>query len=85
MLIMTGVDKVAINFGEPNEQQLDRLTVSEAKQYYDEVHFPAGCMGPKIRAAIRFLEGGGKRVVITSIEHSAAAVRGEAGTLIVND
>jgi len=85
LLIMTGVEKVAINFGKPDEQQLDRLTVSEAQRYFDEGHFPAGSMGPKIRAAIRFLKGGGKRVVITSIEHSAAAARGEAGTLIVND
>ncbi|MGH1362338.1 MAG: carbamate kinase [Calditrichia bacterium] len=85
LLIMTGVEKVAINFGQPNQRELETITVSEAQRYFDEGHFPAGSMGPKIRAAIRFLQGGGKRVVITSIENSAAAVRGEAGTVLVND
>jgi carbamate kinase len=60
------------------------MTVVEAKKYLSEGHFPAGSMGPKIQAAINFLEGGGRRVVITSIEKSVAAALGHAGTVIVS-
>lgn len=83
MMILTGVDRVALNFGKPNQTFLDRLSVSEAKKYLAEGQFPAGSMGPKIQAGINFLENGGKRVVITSIEQSAAAAHGRAGTVMV--
>ena len=82
LLILTGVDKVFINFKKDDEKALDHMTVEEAKKYLAEGQFPAGSMGPKIEAAIQFLEEGGKRVVITSIENSSKAVSGEAGTVI---
>ena len=82
LMILTGVEKVAINFGKKNEQRLARITVAEARKHLADGQFPAGSMGPKIEAAIAFLENGGERVVITSIEKSAEAVTGNAGTVI---
>ncbi len=84
LLILTGVDKVYINFRQPDEKALERMTLAEARRYLAEGQFPAGSMGPKIQAAINFLEGGGKRVVISSIENSAKAAKGLAGTIIEN-
>ncbi len=83
LMILTGVEKVAINFGKKNEQRLAQMTMAEAKKHLADGQFPAGSMGPKIEAAIAFLEAGGKRVVITSIEHSGEAVTGNAGTVII--
>jgi carbamate kinase len=83
LMILTGVEKVALNFGKPDQKFLDSMTVVEAKKYLSEGHFPAGSMEPKIQAAINFLEGGGRRVVITSIEKSVAAALGHAGTVIM--
>ncbi len=85
LMILTAVEKVALNFGKPNQQDLDRMTVQEAERYLQEGHFPAGSMGPKIQAAINFLRSGGERVIITSIEKSVDAVQGNAGTVIVPD
>jgi len=85
LMILTGVEKVALNFGKPDQKFLDKMTVSEAKKYLAEGHFPPGSMGPKIQAAINFIEWGGKRVVITSIEKSVKAAFGEAGTVILPD
>lgn len=83
LMILTAVDKVAINFGKPNQHFLDTMTVAEARRYMEEGQFPAGSMGPKMQAAINFLEGGGRRVVITSIEKSVEAVNGRAGTVMI--
>ncbi len=83
LAILTPVDKVAIDFGRPNQKDLDVITVSQAKQYYKEGHFPLGSMGPKIEAAIQFLEGGGEMVVISSLANARQAVHGQAGTRIV--
>lgn len=66
--IITDVPKVFINFNKPNQQALDHLTVNEARKYLDAGEFPAGSMGPKILAAIEFIEGGGKEAIITSEE-----------------
>ncbi len=85
LLILTSVDKVAINFGKPDQRFLDRMTVSEARQYMFDKHFPPGSMGPKIEAAIQFIEGGGREVIITSIENAGQALRGNVGTRIVPD
>ena len=82
LMILTGVEKVAINFGKPNQSFIDKMTVTEAKKYLSEGHFPAGSMGPKIEASIDFLEKGGEKVMITSIEKSLLAVKGKAGTTI---
>ena len=82
LMILTGVEKVALNFGKPNQRLIDKMKISEAKKYLQEGHFPAGSMGPKIEASINFLEKGGEKVIITSIEKSIQAVKGKAGTTI---
>lgn len=81
-LISTAVEKVALNYGKPNQVDLDRMTLSEAKNYLQEGHFPPGSMGPKIKAVIKFLEEEGKEALITSPENLARALRGETGTRI---
>ncbi len=82
LVILTGVDKVAINFGKPDQKELDSLTVEEAQMYYDQGQFPKGSMGPKILAAISFVKNGGKKVIITSIERIVDAFEGKTGTII---
>jgi carbamate kinase len=85
-LISTAVEKVALNFGKPEEKQVDRMTVSEANKYLDEgVHFAKGSMEPKIKAIIWFLENGGKQALITNPENIGRALNGETGTWIVPD
>lgn len=81
-LISTAVDKVYLNYGQPDQVPLDHMTVDEAKRYLEEGHFPPGSMGPKIEAVIQFLEGGGKEALITSPENLARALREESGTRI---
>jgi carbamate kinase len=82
-LIATDVPGVALDYGLPGQMFLERMTTDEAERYLAEGHFPPGSMGPKVEAAMRFMQGGGKRAVITSIEDIAGAVAGEAGTEIV--
>lgn len=83
-LISTAVEKVAINFGKPNQQWLDRMTVAEAKQYLAEgTHFAKGSMAPKIQAILWYMEAGGKQALITNPENIGRAFRGETGTWIV--
>jgi len=85
-LISTAVEKVAINFGKPNEKWLDRITLSEVKAYLAEGnHFAKGSMAPKIQAIIWFLEAGGKQAIITNPENIGRALRGETGTWITPD
>jgi len=85
-LISTAVEKVALNFGKPNEKQIDRMTVSEAKGYLEEgIHFAKGSMEPKIKAIVWFLENGGKQALITNPENIGRALKGETGTWIVPD
>ena len=83
-VISTAVEKVAINFGKPEQQWLDSMTLAEAKQYLAEgTHFAKGSMAPKIQAIIWFLENGGKQALITSPENIGRALKGETGTWIV--
>ena len=84
LLILTDVEKVALHYGTLLQQNLDRLTVEEARKHLAERHFPPGSMGPKIEAAIQFLEAGGKEVIITSIPKAYDSVKKKnAGTRIV--
>jgi len=83
MVILTAVPKVAINFGTPDQQELDRVSLGALRALQAEGHFPPGSMGPKIDAAIRFLEGGGQRVIIGRLDQAMAALKGETGTHIV--
>jgi carbamate kinase len=85
LLISTAVEKVALNFGKPDQVDLDQMTVAEAKEYLDEgTHFAKGSMEPKIRAIVRFLERGGKEAIVTNPENIGRALKGETGTRIVH-
>jgi carbamate kinase len=79
-LISTAVEKVALDFGKPEEKLLDRMSLPETKKYYAEGQFPLGSMGPKIKAIISYLENGGKEALITNPENIERALRGETGT-----
>ena len=84
LLIATAVEKVAINFGKPEQKWLDKITLAEAKAYLAEgTHFAKGSMAPKIQAAIWYLENGGKQALITNPESIGRALKGETGTWIV--
>jgi carbamate kinase len=85
MLILTAVPRVAIHFGTPQQEFLDRVSLPELRRLQAAGHFPPGSMGPKVEAAVRFLEGGGERVIIAHIDQAMAALRGETGTHIVAD
>ncbi len=85
LYVLTGVQKVALGYGTPEETLLDRMTVSQARAYLRAGHFPAGSMGPKIDAACRYVEQGGKRALITDIYSLLDALDGETGTWIVPD
>ncbi len=83
-VISTAVEKVAINYGKPDQKWLDRMTLDEAKKYLAEgTHFAKGSMAPKIQAIIRFLEAGGQQALITNPENIGRALKGETGTWIV--
>ncbi len=85
-VISTAVEKVAINFGKPDEKWLDKMTLAEAKAYLAEgKHFAKGSMAPKIQAIINFLEAGGKKALITNPENIGRALKGETGTWIVRE
>ncbi|HUI07665.1 MAG TPA: carbamate kinase [Verrucomicrobiae bacterium] len=83
LVISTAVEKVCLNFGKPDQKDLDRMTVAEAKQYMKEGHFKPGSMLPKIQACIQFLEEGGHEALVTSPEALPAALEGKTGTRIV--
>ena len=86
LLISTSVEKVALNFGTPEQEWVDHMTLSEARAYLEEgVHFKKGSMAPKIQASIWFLEKGGKEVIITNPENIERALVGETGTRITPD
>lgn len=84
LIITTGVPRVFINFGKPDQKALDQVSVDEIKQYVGEGHFPKGSMLPKIEASLRFLEKQGRRVIITNPESLQHAIKKTAGTHIVN-
>ncbi len=84
-VISTGVEKVAIRFRKPDQRFLDRMTLAEARGYLAAGEFPEGSMGPKIRAAVEFIERGGKRAIITSPNHLEEAIAGRTGTHVVAD
>jgi carbamate kinase len=83
LMILTAVSRVAVHFGTPRRRDLDRVSLAELRRYRAEGHFPDGSMGPKIEAAIRFLEGGGRRVIIGHLEEALPALRGETGTHVL--
>ncbi|MHA2400164.1 MAG: carbamate kinase [Promethearchaeota archaeon] len=80
LLIATDVEKVAINFKQPDEKFIDSLTITEATKLLNEGQFPKGSMGPKVQACINFIEQGGAQAIITSIDHIEDALLGKTGT-----
>ena len=85
LILSTGVEQVAIHFRQPDERWLARMTASEAAAYNAAGEFPKGSMGPKVEAAIRFLERGGEEVLITTPAALSRAIAGETGTRVVRD
>ena len=83
LCITTGVDRVAVNFGRPDQRALDLVSMDEARRHLADGQFPAGSMGPKIEAALGFLERGGDEVLITSPDRLAEALEGGTGTRVV--
>ncbi len=84
LLILTAVEKAAVNFGKPNQKELDTVTVQEAERYIKEGHFAAGSMLPKINAAVAFANSRqGRRAIISSLEKAIEALEGKTGTVIL--
>jgi len=83
-LILTDIEKAKINYGKPNEKALGKITLTfqEAQNYFDEGHFLAGSMGPKVKACLRFLKNGGQKAIITSLDKALEAFEGQSGTII---
>ena len=85
LMILTSVPQVFINFGSKDQEALHTVSLREIKKFHKEGQFPPGSMGPKIEAAIRFLEGGGEKVIISHLEDAMEALSGETGTHISAD
>jgi carbamate kinase len=83
LLILTDVEGAMLDYGRPRQRLLERITLEEAKRYMAEGHFPPGSMGPKVEACIRFLENGGERAIIASLNQAVEALEGRAGTQVV--
>ena len=83
LVMLTGVDRVALDFGKPTQRSVDRMTAAEAAKHAADGQFPPGSMGPKISAALRFLDRGGPRALITALDKLEQALAGKAGTEIV--
>ena len=83
LAILTEVEKVAINWGKPNQESLNHMTFAEAARYCEEGHFASGSMLPKVRAAMKFVEANpGKKAIITSLNKAIEAMNGNTGTVI---
>ena len=80
MMILTAIDAVRIHYGTENEKKLGNIRCAELKKYFDAGEFSQGSMGPKVEAAINFIDGGGRRAVIAHLEDADRALRGECGT-----
>lgn len=83
LLLLTGVERVAVDFGTPAQREVEQMTVAEARGHLADGQFPAGSMGPKVDAAIRFIAGGGRVAIVGAMEHAAEALAGTSGTRIV--
>ncbi len=85
LVLSTGVERVAIHFHQPDERWVDEMTTTEAAGWLAAGEFPKGSMGPKVEAAIRFLEQGGQEVLITTPSALERGIAREAGTRVVRD
>jgi carbamate kinase len=84
-VIATDEAGAAVDYGTPEQRFLGKISVREAEQYLSQGQFPAGSMGPKVEAAIRFISAGGHRAVITAVDQIEAAVTGRAGTILESE
>jgi carbamate kinase len=82
-IILTGVERVFLDYGTPQERPLDVMTIAQAQEHLDQGQFPRGSMGPKIKAAIEYIQAGGQEVLITSASHLKAALLRRSGTRLV--
>jgi carbamate kinase len=83
LFVLTAVDRVAVNFGRPDQREIEKMTVAEAQEFCDQGHFAPGSMLPKVQAAMEFVQAKpGRRAVIASLEKAALAIKGESGTII---
>ena len=83
LLLLTSVERVAVDFGKPRQRYLSKVSLRELKEFQRAGHFGRGSMGPKIEAAIRHMESGGRRAIIGSLGAAAAALAGDSGTHVV--
>jgi carbamate kinase len=83
LVLLTGVPRVALDYGTPSQRDLSEVTIADAERYIAEGQFPAGSMGPKVKAATRFLLNGGQEAIVTAPEVLAAALAGTEGTRFV--
>ena len=84
-IILTNVDRVCLNYGKPDEEPIEVMTVKQAEEHISQGQFPPGSMGPKIKAAIEYIQGGGKEVLITSANHLKASLINRSGTKIKDE
>ena len=82
-VILTDVDAACLNYGTPQQVKLGEVSYAEMKKYYEEGHFKSGSMGPKVLAALRFVESGGSEAIIAELGQLSAAVEGRSGTHVV--
>jgi len=85
LLLLTAVERIAVDFGKPGQRDLKTVKLSELRRYQKEGHFAKGSMAPKVEAAIRHVGGGGRRAIIGHLEHARAALDGTSGTHVVAD
>ncbi len=85
LMILTDVPYAAINYGTPEQKNVETIKLSEIKKYFDEGHFKAGSMGPKVASAIKFVENGGEKAIITSLENALEGLENGKGTVIISD
>lgn len=84
LIILTAVEKVAINFGKPDEKQISQMTLQEAEKYIEEKQFAPGSMLPKVQAAMKFAASKpGRKALITSLEKAAEGIEGKTGTIVI--
>lgn len=85
LLILTGIEKVMINYKQPNEKPIDQMDVNQALLYLKQGEFAPGSMQPKIEAAVEFIQKGGKKVIITELDKAIQALQGKTGTVISDE
>ncbi len=85
LMILTDVSYAAVHYGTPEQKNIETVKLSEMKKYFDEGHFKAGSMGPKVASAIKFVENGGEMAIISSLENALDALENGKGTVIIPD